>query len=204
LVWKLGLLLLCALVLSGENVLAQTNKNIPGPADYAAFNRFIAERNIFDPNRVPHYPTAVRRTAARRTTRSATAPTIALVGTMTYEKGTFAFFSSNDAEQKKILPVDEKIAGYKIVEIFPTGVTLEAADKRQVDMRVGELLRQENGGWQLAGAGDVPAGAAASSPAAAESATEKTEGTPAPAVSPALEANDVLRRLMEKREKENK
>lgn len=202
-VWKRrsSLLLMLTLALAGGNVFAQTNNNVPGATDYAAFNRFVTERNIFDPNRVPHYSSTPRRTTPRRTARSSSAPTIALVGTMAYEKGSFAFFSSNDAEQKKVLPVSEKIAGYKIVVITPTSVTLEAADKKQLEMKVGEVLRQENGGWQLAGAGEVPSGTAPSSGAADSSSGSSAS---APAASPALESNDTLKRLMEKREKENK
>lgn len=192
-----------ALLLGGSQAFAQTNKNIPGPTDYPAFSRFVTERNIFDPNRQPHYSSNARRSTPRRSTRSNSAPTIALVGTMAYEKGTFAFFSSNEAEQKKILPVSEKIAGYTLVEIGPTSVTLETADKKQMTMRVGDVLRQESGGWQLAGAGDVPSGTATSS-ASAESSSGSETTPPAAAAAPALEVNDVLKRLMEKREKENK
>ena len=198
----LNLILWIALISLGGNVFAQTNKNVPGPSDYARFSGFVTERNIYDPNRQPHYSSGGRpRTTTRpRTRSSAAAPTIALVGTMAYEKGSFAFFSSNDSEQKKVLPVAGKIAGYKIVEILPAGVRLEAADKKQFAMRVGEVFRQENGGWQLAGQGDVPATAATAGGAASEKSGDSGESKP----SAAIESNDVLKRLMEKREKENK
>lgn len=194
--FPLKILLPLMLVLSAGGVFAQTNKNIPGAADYAAFNRFVTERNIFDPNRQPHYSTGPARTVARTRTRSNSAPTVALVGTMAYEKGRFAFFSSNDAEQKKVLQVSEKIAGYRIVEILPASVTLEAADKKQTSMKVGDVLRQENGGWRLAGQGEVPAGAV---PGGAGKSADSTEGKPSAA---AGEPNDVLKRLMQKREQE--
>lgn len=188
-----------ALLLGGGQLFAQTNKNIPGPTDYPAFSRFVTERNIFDPNRQPHYSSNARPQSPRRTTHSTSTPTIALVGTMAYEKGTFAFFSSNDVELKKVLPVSEKIAGYTIVAIGATSVTLEAADKKQMNMKVGEVLRQENGGWQLAGAADLPVGAA-SSGAAADKSVGDSESKPAAAGEP----NDILKRLMEKRAQENK
>ena len=202
-VHRVTFFLLLALISLGGNVFAQTNKNIPGPADYAAFSRFVTERNIYDPARQPHYSASGRRPTTRpRTRSSAAAPTIALVGTMAYEKGTFAFFSSNDSEQKKVLPVAAKIAGYKIVEILPSAVMLEAADKKPFAMRVGEVLRQETGGWQLAGQGDVPAGGAtATNSSSMEKSGESGESKPSAA---AGEPNDVLKRLMEKREKENK
>ena len=133
---------------------------------------------------------------------STSAPTVALVGTMGYAKGDFAFFSSNDAEQKKVLSVSEKIAGYTVKEIRTASVVLETADKKSVEMKVGDLLRQENGQWELAGAGEVPSGSATAYSSPAEGSASGPSA--APAVSPDLEANDVLKRLMQKREQENK
>ena len=49
--------------------------------------------------------------------------------------------------------------------------------------------------------GDVPAGAAT---AASGSSTEKSDDSGAGKPSAAIESNDVLKRLMEKREQENK
>ncbi len=190
------LVLLFAVVLTGETVFAQTNKNLPGPTDYTAFSRFVTERNIFDPNRQPHYYGSSARPVTHKAARSTSAPTVALVGTMAYEKGNFAFFFSNDSEQKKVLPVAEKIADYTITEIQPESVTLETTNKTRLTMKVGEVLRQENGKWELVGTGEVPSGAVTTDNSA-------SGGASAPASS-ALEANDVLKRLMQKREQEKK
>ena len=169
---------------------AQTNRNIPGPADYAAFSRFVTERNIFDPNRQPHYYGATERPRTRTRTHSAAAPAFTFVGTMAYEKGMFAFFSGNDADLKKVLPVNGKIADYAVTEIAPGRATIASADgKQKLELKVGDVMRQENGGWQLSGSGEIPAGAAAG----------ETGATP----SAAAEPNDILKRLMEKRAKEN-
>jgi hypothetical protein len=192
----LNLLLLLALVLNGGNVFAQTNQNVPKAGDYAAFSRFVTDRNIFDPNRVPRYTSGGRtRQVQRPRARAASTPTVTLVGTMAYEKGDFAFFSSNEADQKKVLPVSEKIAGYTVKAISRTGVMLAGTDKKEFEMKVGEVLRQENGGWHLDGAGDAAATTTGSSETSSSS-----ESKP----SPALEGNDVLKRLMEKRAKEEK
>src|SRR5690348_9065903 len=60
---------------------AGTNSN-SSPLDFSAF-RLVVDRNIFDPNRAPRRgPTAPVRTVDAFT----------LVGTMSYEKGIFAFF----------------------------------------------------------------------------------------------------------------
>ena len=198
-----------AIGLVGGGAFAQTNKNIPGPTDYAAFSRFVTERNIFDPSRQPHYySNSTRPRTKPRTARSSSAPAFTLVGTMLYEKGLFAFFSGNDADLKKVLPVAEKIAGYTVTQISPGHARLESADgKQKLDLKVGDVMRQENGGWQLAGSREVPAGAPTSETGGATTspATENSGESSAPAAPAAAgEPNDILKRLMEKRAQENK
>jgi hypothetical protein len=147
---------LAALLVGGAGALAQSN-GVPGPADYPAFSRFITDRNIFDPNRQPHYYSSnTRRTTPRIRTRSNSAPALTLVGTMSYEKGMFAFFNGNSDDLKKALRVADKIAGYTVVAISPNRVKLATADlKKEFEMKVGDAMRQENGKWVLADAGDV-------------------------------------------------
>ncbi len=130
------------------------------------------------------------------------APGIVLVGTMSYEKGLFAFFNGNSADLKKALQVGEKIADYTITDISPNRVKLESADKQQqFDLKVGDGLRQENGKWVFSGAGDLPAEAGATETTSAPSGENSSGTTPAP--SSANEPNEVLKRLMQLREKEN-
>jgi hypothetical protein len=193
----MSLILFFALFFSGGSIFAQTNGNVPKANDYATFSRFVTDRNIFDPNRVPHNSSGNRPRPTTRTRTRTAAPTITLVGTMAYEKGDFAFFSSNEAEQKKVLPVSEKIAGYTVKAVSRAGVTLAGADKKEFEMKIGEALRQENGGWHLEGAGDAAA------PATTASSTE-TSSSSESKPSPALDGNDVLKRLMEKRAQEEK
>jgi hypothetical protein len=183
--------------LAGGNGRAQSN-GIPGDTDYSAFSRFITQRNIFDPNRYPHETHTYHRTAYRHNT---SAPAFTLVGTMSYAKGNFAFFSGNGDEFKKILPVSGSIAGYTVTEITLTHAILQGPDKTNLQMNIGDELRQENNGWQLAGAADTAtatpdAGGSASSSASTDSSTV--------APSASLGSSDVLKRLMELREKENK
>lgn len=184
--------------------LAQSNNNgMPGATDYAAFSRFVASRNIFDPNRQPHY-TSTSRTRMTRTTRrvSAGAPAFTFVGTMSYEKGLFAFFSGNSDELKQVLPVGKKIADYTVTEVSQGRVTLAAADKKgNLQLRIGDVVRQENGKWELSGSGEVPAGDSSS---IAETASAPSSDSPAAAAAtPASEPNDILKKLMEKRAKES-
>ena len=192
--------ILVALVFAGGvGAFAQTNNNVPRATDYAAFSRFISDRNIFDPNRQPHYTSSRPRTTRPRTRPSPSAPAFTLVGTMGYAKGMFAFFSGNNEDLKKVLPVAEQIAGYTVADIVPGHVTLVSTNQEKLQLVVGDMLRQENGKWALVGPGEVlveesTSGTAASSPSGSE--------TSAAASASAAEPNDILKKLMEKRAKE--
>ena len=194
------LILLALLALTGGVWAGAQSNGVPGPTDYPAFSRFVTDRNIFDPNRQPHY-TATRTRVYTHTRVSASAPAFTLVGTMSYQKGYFAFFSGNSDELKKVLPVAGHIADYKVTQIVQGRARLEATNQAEkLELKVGDVVRQENGKWALAGSGELPAGS--SSPAAEPGGAAGGE-TPAAAPSPALGQNDVLKRLMELRAKEN-
>jgi len=177
---------------------AQTN-DVPGPAAYASFSRFVAERNIFDPNRYAH--DSARPYRPTRPTRST--PTFTLVGTMSYEKGMFAFFDGNSSDLRKVLYRSDtnNIAGYTVAEITFSGVKLQSADKKQtVRMKIGEMMRQEGSEWQMAGHGELPASPAENAAPAAEGSGSDT-GSPQGS---AGEPNNVLKKLMQLREQESK
>jgi hypothetical protein len=181
--------------------LAQSNNGTPGATDYAQFSRFIASRNIFDPNRQPHYTSS--RTSRTRTTthtHSPSTPAFTFVGTMSYEKGLFAFFSGNRDDLKQVLPVGKNIAGYTVTQVSQGRVTLAAADKKgNLELRIGDVMRQENGKWELSGSGEVPAGDSTST---TETISAPSSDSPATAA-PAGEVSDILKKLMEKRAKES-
>ena len=205
--WKLnvpkfraGLLVLLA---SATFAFAQSN-GVPGPTDYSAFSHFVTDRNIFDPNRQPHSYSPNSRTRTRTRTRTAAPPAITLVGTMSYEKGMFAFFNANDTELKRALQVAEKIAGYTVTEISDHRVKLESADKKQqLELKVGDGLRQENGKWELSAAGELPTGSSSAETAGSSDGENSSEAGAPAAPSSAVEPNEVLKRLMQLREKEN-
>jgi len=110
---------------------------VPGPTNYALFSGFISVRNIFNPARY-----AVRgNTVIRTTTTPRVVRRFSLVGTMSYEKGMFAFFDGNQNNLRKVLYQSDSnsIAGYTVAEITPAGVQLQSADKKQtVKMKIGE------------------------------------------------------------------
>ncbi len=195
---RIKIILVAAFALANGFFAAAQSNGVPGDTDYAKFSQFISERNIFDPNR---YARTGYRPRPRTRARTLGAPTFTLVGTLSYQKGMFVFFDGNNSDLKKILAAGGSIAGYTVTEVTATSVKLLGADKKEIEMKLGDQMRQEGGNWQLAGPGELPA-----SPAAAEDAENPTApaetGSPAP--SPSLEGNDVLKRLMQQREQELK
>jgi len=194
-------LVLAALLAGSVMALGQSNKP-PGANDYSQFSTFITQRNIFDPSRQPHYVSSTHHTTTHRPTHSTGAPSIQLVGMMSYDKGLFAFFNSNNSESKKALQVSDKIAGYTITLITPNTVSLASADnKDQLVMKIGDGFQQENDKWVYVKEGDVlPIGSTSSSSHSAGTDTsDTTPSTPASASEP----NDALKRMMQRREKEN-
>ena len=185
---------------------AQSN-GVPGPDEYAAFSHFITDRNIFDPARQPHNYDSRRSYRPRVRTPRGT-PGIQFVGTMSYEKGMFAFFSGNNMDLSKVLQVGDKLQDFIITEITETNVALVSADKKQqLDLKVGDGLRQESDKWVFSTAGELPAEASpVATPSSSNSSnSSSSDSTVSPPAAPpaALEQNDILKRLMEKRAKEN-
>jgi len=160
--------------------------NAPGHLDYQAF-KIITERNIFDPNRSS--PSGGRK-ESRRPTR---VESFALVGTLSYQKGSFAFFDGSGPSYRQALKCGDTIAGYKIAEISADRVRL-AGTRQQLELGVGmQMKKEDEGEWQMAGrtesfAGSLPA-------TAADDKTVSAGGG---------EESDVLKKLMQKREQELK
>jgi hypothetical protein len=215
-------LALALLLAGGFSAAAQSNSNrVPGPTDYARFSQFITERNIFNPNRYAIYsPTSgpVRPRPVPRNT-----PTFTLVGTMNYEKGMFAFFDGNQSNLRKVLYQSDSnsIAGFTLAEITPAGVKLQAADKKQiVELNIGQGMQLIGNSWQKpiqggfsSGGGNSGFGGFAgqnrgfdsgSSGESAAPAADSSSPDASAAPSPALEGNDVLKKLMQQRQQELK
>jgi hypothetical protein len=200
---RISIILALALA-GGFGAQAQTNNIVPKDTDYAAFSRFITERNIFDPSRQPHNTSTRPRARTTRTRTSNSAPSFTLVGTMSYEKGMFAFFNGNNSDLKKALPVSGKIAGYTVTEISRTTVKLESADKKEkLELKIGNGMRQENGKWLPTDKSDVIGGTTTTTETSSASDDSSTPASPSATPSSNLEPNDVLKRLMQLREKEN-
>jgi hypothetical protein len=163
---------------------AQDTNRVVKP-DYASF-RIVTERNIFNANRSGG---SVRPSRGPRSTSKVDA--FRLVGVMAYDKGSFAFFDGSSSDYKKALQTQGKIAGYTVTQVAANAVALDLGGKK-IELRVGmQMRREDNGEWQVAASGDIPA---ASSSASAASETGGGE--------PSGDVSDVLKRLMEQKEKE--
>ena len=177
-------ILVLVMVVCGRCFAASTNA--PAKTDYAYFMP-IPERNIFNPNRRTHDV----RTNQTETVSTPLTDVFALVGTMTYEKGTFAFFSGPKADYQKVLQRNGEIAGFKLMAITPDAVTL-ATSNSTIEVQVGaQLLLDAATGWRL-----VP-----------NTLTQATYQVTAPALPSSVgdvggPVSDVLKKMMQKREQE--
>ncbi len=190
--WTAGLLLAGCLAVP---VAAQPAETPSPPAgrgrpDYPSF-RIITERNIFNAGRSGRASAAPAQETRRPPAR---VDTLALVGVMDYARGPHAFFDGSSPEFRKVLKPGESLAGLKLVEVLPNGVQLEAGTNR-LELRVGaQLRREEQGPWQVSERAEPLAGAA--SPA--------SSGGAAPGNGGSADADEVLKRLLQRREQETR
>ena len=123
---------------------------------------------------------------------------------MSYQKGEFAFFQGSDSGLSQVMQVGDKIAGYQVRDITRNEIEVESAvSGKRLELTIGDGLRQENNQWVFSKEGELPAGSApVSTGSSSSSSTESSSSTSAPPSSTAGQ-NDVLKRLMQLREKEN-
>lgn len=166
------------------NPAAPRNDSSAAPATSFDAFRLVVDRNIFNPNR----------TGRRERSNDAAPPrldVITLVGTMDSDQGLRAFFDGSAANFRKVLRVGESVDKFKVTKIAPNLVDLER-DGKTLSLRVGQQLQRPEGvDWNLV-ADASPRAAVATDPARSE-----------PSSSPAIPANadEVTRRLMERRAK---
>jgi len=177
--------------------------------DESAF-RIVPQRNIFNANRSGGGEV---RGPSRRPTN---VEYFALVGTMDYEKGTFAFFEGSNSQLTRVMKANEVIAGHKLVQISADGVKLEA-DSKQVELSVGSQMRREDeGAWQVS---ETRGGFTAASNSNGDSSSrsrrdedssirrsdnsESSNRSSASAFPTSANEEEILKRLMERREKES-
>jgi hypothetical protein len=126
---------------------AQTQTNNAARKVSLSDYKVVYERNIFNPKRYAR-STSER---PREVSRTARVETMALVGVMAYEKGTFAFFDGSSSDFRKTLKLGEKLAGLELAGIEPNSVTLKAGTN-VLAVEVGSQLRRADGGeWSVSG-----------------------------------------------------
>jgi hypothetical protein len=185
---------------------AAATNDVPEATGFAAF-KIIAERNIFDPNR---QQPGVKR-SDEETPKPVRIDFITLVGSMSYEKGDFAFFDGTQSEYRKSVKLGDSIAGYKLAHVGHDKVTLEN-DGKNLEMPVGgQLKRLDEGEWKLSDQAESYTSAASASSSTSgrgerkdrNSASEKSSATTSPAKSSSDEGpSDALKRLLERRKQE--
>lgn len=191
------------------------------PGDFSAF-KIIYERNIFNPNRRPKSG----KNQIENIVKNPKIDSFSLVGTLTTPTNTVAFFSGSSSAYRTALPLNKSIAGYRVAEIDYSSVKLCDAN-HTFELPIGKQMRREDEGeWkmvegvssggsrttaQTSSRASIRAVSEDSETASADSAPstdidapgdnpsdKETEAKPAGASS----AEAILKRLMEKRQKE--
>jgi len=181
--------------------------------DARAMARRVADRNIFDPDRQPRARGEPRPQPRPRPVVTADAPELGLVGVLRFERGTFAFFDGNAPEYRRTLQVDAVIAGHTVRAITPQSVTLSESNRPPVQLRVGQRLRKDSeGAWQLVAAGGADgfsrtggsSGGPSGGPNAGGGATAAVSATVTATPGDPPGSDEILKRLLKKREQEMK
>lgn len=174
-----------------------TTNSAPARVDYSTF-RIVSERNIFNANRtargVPAPP--------RETRRPVRVETVALVGTLEDERGPVAFFDGSSEEFRKAVKPSATLGGWKLASVTLRGVRLTDGTN-QFDLKVGTSLRREDEGeWKLTSGTEV-ASASGGSSWSRDRGSSRAASASSPADSaPSGDAAEILRKMMERRAKE--
>jgi hypothetical protein len=170
--------------------------------------RIISDRNIFNPNRRPlrFGGTPPPRNYGDYRGRS---ESFSLIGTLSYEKGRFAFFEGSGAQYRQVLKPSDTIGGYKIAEVAPNHVKLEGTNGQAIELSVGSQMRkQDDGGWRLTDRYGLAESRSPSTespetaPGTSSTSTAPGTSTERPASPSSSAESDILKKLMEKREQE--
>jgi hypothetical protein len=179
--------------------------------DYSGF-KVIAERNIFNPNRARRAEAGAP-SAREADTRRVTTEALALIGTMSYEKGRFAIFDGTSPQYRIMLQPNGTIAGHTIAEVGVDHVGLEKDGKR-IELAVGmQMMRHDEGAWAVSDREEPWRGSAGSNGSRGSRESRGSDrgdssgsgGSDAGGESrpeSAAEESDLLKRLMQQREQE--
>ena len=171
--------------------------------DYAYF-KVVNDRNIFNPARQPNRPD---RPASREVKRTPKVDAFSLVGTLRYEKGDMAFFDGSSPDYRKAHKAGDTIAGYKVLSITDAAVRIEAQGK-VTELKIGSQMRREDEGEWVFAEGPYAGGSGGSSGSGGSTSSGSGESSTASASTGSSSggggADEILKRLLQKREQEMK
>jgi hypothetical protein len=168
-----------------------------GAPDFDAF-RLIIDRNIFNPNRSGR-PAAQ---TPRSTSRSPQTDSFTLVGTLGDKGDWIAFFDGSRSEFRGRLKLQDPIADYVVSDIANSGVLL-VNGTNQLHLSVGTRMRREdNGPWLPAEREEVRHDREVSARTESPTANTSSGSSSNSSSSETAADSDVLRRLMQQRERE--
>lgn len=189
------ILTLGLLFTTGPAALADDETNSSNGLDFNSF-KIVSERNIFNPNRFPSR-------GSRTQTRAVKVDSFTLLGTMSYEKGRFAFFDGSSYEYHKTLKPADTIAGYRIAEVGSYGVKLLAASNQVINLSIGMQMRRMDGGpWGLLSHAEPIASNSGSGSNGSGTPAQIPSDVAAKAATMSGADGDALKRLMMRRLKE--
>ncbi len=189
---------------AGRNKDGSTNKAPEIPkTDYAYF-KVVNDRNIFNPARQPNRPD---RPASREVKKVPKVDAFSLVGTLRYEKGDLAFFDGSNSDYRKAHKAGEAIAGFKVLSISDAAVRIEAKGKI-TELKIGSQMRREDEGeWEFAigpYAGGITSSGGSGSGDSSSSSGSSGASTASSGSGSGGSADEILKRLLQKREQEMK
>jgi hypothetical protein len=179
----------------------------PAPVPETGYGlfRMVRLKNIFDPDRRPMptegaaKPTPIVSSGNRNSY-------LVLTGTMVTETKRLAFFSGSHSEYNRVVRAHEKVGDCEVESISTSHVDLKRGDEVIV-LAVGKQLTLGDGS---AGGGVTVTATPAPSPDAPAAVSSPTAPNGVPSDAPAaqvgdpLDANEIMRRMMERRRKETK
>lgn len=175
---------------TNQTVVATAGTNAAPVRDFASF-KIISDRNIFNPNRTARSA----RTGESEKPRVPKVEFFSLLGVLSYSSNTVAYFDGSSSSFRQSLKTNETIAGHTLLVIKPSLVTLSLQGTNVTLPVGGQMKRTDEGPWEsAAGAAKAVASAGSTSTAGDASSTSPSSGG----------ADDVLARLLKKREQEQK
>ena len=145
--WVWALVLAGLLSVGADARSQETSSN--SEIDFDAF-KLIFERNIFDPDRSSRREEDRPVEQTQVESRPVDVESLILLGTISYQRGSFGFFDGSRADFKKTVPLDELIAGFRVTHIDAHRVLLEA-DGQRLELPVGKQAskREDEEHWKI-------------------------------------------------------